>query len=358
MAGQGGELARRGRWSEVFERLLMLPGTGGGVKADVAHSVLAFRGCMPEHAGDELGGLEGEVLAFGVTVVEVGEGHGVVGEVQAAVRAERAALDVAGQVQRDTAAVGVGFVDLDVPVAPPLLLDGRLPVSEVLAWRQMKSVVRQRQLQRCEQPAAKQLAQGFERQQEMGSASAPQSGAVEPAGADQAMHVRVVAEVAPPGVKRHEQPRHGTQVTGVGAQIEQTRSCAIEQHLSHNRAVVLPQPDEHVRQCEDHMEVRAGQQSAQLRCQPLLARRVGAARATAVPAGVVLGRIDVALRTDQHMKPQFGLETLADAVGRTLFSRMQRTALGVIAKVLSKHILQTRSHSATPSPAHQRSLPR
>ena len=131
----------------MFERLLMLPRMGGGVKADVAHSVLAFRGCMPEHAGDELGGLKGEVLAFCVAVVEVGEGHGVVCEVQAAVRAQRAALDVAGQVQRDTAAVGVRLVDLDVPVAAPLLLDHRLPVSAVLAWRQTKSVLRQRQLQ-------------------------------------------------------------------------------------------------------------------------------------------------------------------------------------------------------------------
>ena len=172
------------------------------------------------------------------------------------------------------------------------------------------------------------------------------------------MHVRVVAEVAAPSVKRHEQPRHGAQVTGVGAQVEQTGSCAIEQHLRHDRAVVLPQPDEHVRQGEDHMEMRARQQSAQLRCQPLLARRVGAARATAVPAGVVLGRIDVAFRTDQHVKPQFRLEALADAVGGALFARMQRTALGVLAKVLSKHILQTRSHGAIPSPAHQLSLPR
>ena len=51
---------------------------GGGVKARVAHGVLAFGGCVPEDAGDEFGYRQGKVFALGVAVVEVGEGHGVI----------------------------------------------------------------------------------------------------------------------------------------------------------------------------------------------------------------------------------------------------------------------------------------
>ena len=134
-------MARCWRWSEVFEGLLMLPVMGGGVKAGVACGVLAFWGCMPEDAGYEFAGLEREVLALGVAVIEVGECHLVLGEMQAAIRAEGAALDVAGQVERDTAPVCVGFVDLDIPVGAPLLVEQMLPVRAILLWWQGETVV-------------------------------------------------------------------------------------------------------------------------------------------------------------------------------------------------------------------------
>ena len=90
---------------------------------------------MPEHAGDELGRGQGEVLALALAVVEVGEGDAVVAEVQAAVRAEWPALDVSGQVQGHAAAVGVRGFDLEVPVGVPLGIDEGLPVLLiVLGW--------------------------------------------------------------------------------------------------------------------------------------------------------------------------------------------------------------------------------
>ena len=115
----------------------MLPGQRGGVKPGLAGAVLAFRGCVPEDAGNEVAGRQGEVLAFGVAVVEVGEGDGVLSEVQAAVAAQGAALDVAGQVEGDAAAVGVGLVDLQVPVGAPELADEGAQLLGVLMWRQV-----------------------------------------------------------------------------------------------------------------------------------------------------------------------------------------------------------------------------
>ena len=135
MAGQGGEVG--GRWGrdEALEGELMLPCVSAGVKAGVAHGVLALRGSVPEHAGDEFRGGQGQVHALGLGVVEVGEGHGVVTEVEPAVRAEGAALDVACEVHGHAPAVGIGWVDLDIPVSVPLGVDHGLPVRAVLERR-------------------------------------------------------------------------------------------------------------------------------------------------------------------------------------------------------------------------------
>lgn len=135
MAGQGGDF--EGWWGrcEMLQGELMLPCVSGGVKAGVAHAVLAFRGSVPEHAGDELGSGKCQVFALGLGVVEVGEGHGVVSQVQTAVRAEGAALDIAGQVDGHAPAVGVRLVDLDIPVSVPLGVDHGLPVRAVLERR-------------------------------------------------------------------------------------------------------------------------------------------------------------------------------------------------------------------------------
>ena len=84
--GLGVELVRRERLRdgriglrcELAQACQIVPAMGGGVKACVAHGVLAFRGCVPEDAGDEFGHRQGKVFALGVVVVEVGEGHGVI----------------------------------------------------------------------------------------------------------------------------------------------------------------------------------------------------------------------------------------------------------------------------------------
>lgn len=202
-------------------------------------------------------------------------------------------------------------------------------------------------MQGAEQPGAKQPAQGFEGKQEIGLAGAPLAADVEPAGADQAVQVGVVAQIAAPGVQGHEQTRHGPEQARVGTQVEQTAAGAVEEHLRHGRAVELPERDKDVRQGEDDVEMGAGQQFGQLGSEPLLAPCASAARATAVAAGVILNRVDVSLCTGQHVHTQGGLIALTDAVGGPVLAGMQDTALGILAKVLLKHILQGRSHGAS-----------
>ena len=115
------------------------------------------------------------------------------------------------------------------------------------------------------------------------------------------MQVRVLAEVAAPGVQGHEQARHGAQMVLIRTQCQQARAGGVEQHLRHGCAVELPQREEDVGQAEDDVEVRARQQPGQQPCQPLLARHGGAAWAGPVAAGMVLDGVEVPVRARQQM---------------------------------------------------------
>jgi len=73
---------------------------------------------MPEHTGDELLSIEAQGLAVVITVVGVVEADGAAVEIERSVMRQRATRDVACQIQRDTAAMGVGLADLDVRRPP------------------------------------------------------------------------------------------------------------------------------------------------------------------------------------------------------------------------------------------------
>ena len=265
-------------------------------------------------------------------------------EVKAAIAAEWAALGIASEVEGDAAAVWVWGVDLDVPVCAPLVFDVGLPVGAVERGRQVQELVLEGVGDGAQELAAKELAQGFEGQQEARSRRAPLTAGVKAAGGDEAVQVRVVAQVAAPGVQGHEQAWECAEVAWIGTQVEQARACGIEQQPGHEGAVELPQAEEAVRQGEDDVKVWAGQQLGQLSGEPALARRLCASRAAAVAAGVVLDRGEVALRAGKYVHAHGGLEALADAVGRALLTRVQHMGLGVLAEVLPEDVLQGRAH--------------
>ena len=225
------------------------------------------------------------------------------------------------------------------------MFDLCLPVMVILVGRQAQELVRKRMLQGSKQPAAKELAQRLEWQEEGAAGVTPLTSAVQAASRDQAVQVRMVAEVAAPGVQGHEQAGQGAEVARVGAQVEQAGASGVEEQAGHEAAVELPQADEAVGQGEDDVEMRARQQLGQLCGQPTLARRLGAAWTAAVATGVVLHRGEVALGARQHVHAHGGPEALADAVGRALLARVQHMGLGVLAKVLPEDVLQGRVHA-------------
>lgn len=293
----------RGLWwcelRELATAALMLPAIGGGVKARVAHRVLSLRRCVPKYPCDELAGLEPQGLASMIAMIGVAEAHCVGGQVEPAVPRQRAALDIARQVQRDAPAMRIGLGDLDIPVKPVVLSDDALPVGGVVHGWKMQALLVQRLAETRQELAAEEMLQWLDRNQEVRSARLPLSVIIDAPGADEAVHMRMLAERSSPGMQRHEDARQRTEVTFVGAQLEQTLTRAVEEQLVHAAAVELPQSDERVRQREDDVEVRAREQALEFGLEPLTTWPLGTARTAPMVARMVLDDAAVAVGARQ-----------------------------------------------------------
>lgn len=315
-----------------------------GVQACAAHGVLTFGRCVPEHASDELVGVQPQGLALLVAVVQVGQRNLGLVQPECAFGGQWAALHISREVDCDGTSVGIRRVDLDVEVlAVERLQDGE-PVLRLGRCGQLQAMLAQGQSQRGQQLAAKQMLEGAQRQQEAGPATAPLVVGVDATGGDQAVHVRVMAQGAAPGVQSHQQAWRGAEQAWVGTELKQAQSGAVEEQLVEPGAVELPQHDEFVRQGEHDMEVRAGQQALELSGQPLLARTCGAARATAMATGVELGDAVVALSALEHVVAQIRAEAVADAPGRARLARMQRSTARIGVEVFGEDVLKRATH--------------
>ena len=105
----------------------MMQPRGAGVKPAVAHEMLTARRGVPQYALDEMRGAPAGAL--GAPVAMVGVGHHDVGPalLQRAL-GQWTALDIARQVQRHTAAVGIALGQVHVPVLAVLAADMGAPV--------------------------------------------------------------------------------------------------------------------------------------------------------------------------------------------------------------------------------------
>lgn len=101
-----------------------------------------------------------------------------------------------------------------------------------------------------------------------------------------------------------------------------------------------PQWQKVVRQCEDAVKVRTGQQLVQLRLQPLLACALGAAWATAVAAGVVLGLTVVPCGARQHVATQCSAVAVHDRAGSAPFPHRHTVCLCKRGYMFPKNSLQ------------------
>lgn len=236
-------------------------------------------------------------------MVEVVEGDAVGGEYEATRAGHGAALGVASQVQHDTAAVGVGRADLDVPV----LAVQRAQQGEAVRVRRAcgnTQSATEPELELGEQLATEQVLQGAHGQQPVGPAGTPVGEWVEAAGGDQGVDVGVRREVAAPGVQGQQQAWGGAQHARVGQKLQQRLAHGGEQQRGAQRAVGGPQRQQLVRQREDHVEVRTRQQALKFMLDPAQASGLGAAWAQPMAAGVELQLLARAAGAAEHVSAQ------------------------------------------------------
>lgn len=307
----------------------------------------AARRHVPEHAGDELVHVQGQRLELPIAVVEVAHAHGVAVQVEAMVGAQRAAASVACEVQHDATAVCVGRTDLDVPVLavqPPDVLE---PGGEVGAGRQRPVAATQFMQHVVQQLAAQQALQGGDGQQPAWTALTPKAVVIEAAGGDQAVHVRVVRQGAAPGVQRQQHARHHAEEARVAHDLQQGLAHALQQQGGEGGAVVGPQGDQLVRQGEDDVEVRAGQQPLQFSVDPFVASGLGAAGATAMAAGVELQLLAGAGGTGQDMSAHGARAAAGDASRGTPLLHAQPMRGGVLGQMPLEDLLLGHAHGST-----------
>lgn len=208
----------------------ILLAVGRAVKACVAHGAKACGRCVPQDAGDESVGVQTQRLAATVAMIGVVKAHQIVGvDGQGAVVGQRAALDVASQIQGQAASVVIGGLDLDIPVRTVQLADAGVPVGGWLLGWQAQVGGDESAAQPGQELAAEQKLQRFEGEQELGVAALPKASRVDAAGGEQAVHMRMPRQSAAPGMQGHDQACTNAQALGVGHEFKQSVTHAVEQ---------------------------------------------------------------------------------------------------------------------------------
>ena len=154
----------------------------------------------------------------------------------------------------------------------------------------------------------------------------------------------VLAEVAPPGVKRHEDAGQGAKELGVGAQGDEALAGAVKEDAVEPGAVEAPKGQQDVRQGEDDVEVLARQELVELGLDPGLAWFVGALGAGAVTAGVVLEPGVAVSGAVQQMSAHGRGEAVGDGPGCTAFTRAELVLGHVLGHVLHEDVLEADAH--------------
>lgn len=192
------------------------------VQARVARGVLPGHGHMPQQLLHECWSGHALGLQALVAVVLVGEADvAVVVEFERSAARQWAASGVACEVQHDALGVFVGWADLYVPVpAAPQPLEDGLPVSRVGSCGQLPAVA-QAVADALEQRGLVAQPQRGQRREPVHAGVTPAALRVDAAGADQAVHVRVVRQVAAPGVQALDDAGQRAEDALVGKHFEQ-----------------------------------------------------------------------------------------------------------------------------------------
>jgi hypothetical protein len=100
------------------------------------------------------------------------------------------------------------------------------------------------------------------------------------------VNVWMVLKILAPGVEHAQKANFGSEMSGIGGDLQQSRGAGVEQEVVDNFLVLQRQPREFVRQGENDMDVADRQQFFASFGEPLVARISLALRTMAVAAGM------------------------------------------------------------------------
>jgi hypothetical protein len=265
---------------------------GGGEETEIAHLHETSGQDMLEKAMDELFGGEGTERDLAGSGRAVAKGDLVVFEFDQAAIADSDPEDVGCQVLEGSAAVADRFA-VDHPI---LLPDG--------GW---DAVGEAGSLKGVMEFGSEDPGEGFDWEQEMMVGREP--GAViggQPTGRDEIVNVRMVGQVASPGVQDTDQTELSPDKTGVLGQMLCCSRRGTKEQVIDKRLVTAGEWAQGGGQGEGEHEVRDWQQKILLFLQPFLGFVVLALGAVTVPAGVVAELKLVALRAGVDLPTQGG----------------------------------------------------
>jgi len=150
---------------------------------------------------------------------------------------------------------------------------------------QLKSVLFEKFTEFLAELAAEDLAECFDGQEESARRVYP-SGTIESqtSRGNDVVYMGMMLEVLSPGVEHAEESNIGTEMLGIASEFEQRSGAGAEEQIVEQPLVLEDESGELVRQGEDDVEVRHGQQLTRTRSQPLGARVALALGAVSVTA--------------------------------------------------------------------------
>jgi hypothetical protein len=271
---------------------------GRAEETEIAHLDEAFGQDVLEEAVDELFGREGAERDLAGSGRAVAKGDLVVFEFYQAAVADGDSEDIGSQVLEGSAAVADRFA-VDHPILLPDI--GGDIVGEAGSLESMMEF------------GPKDFGEGLDWEQEMMVGREP--GAViggQATGGDEIVNVRMVAQVASPGVQDTDQTELSPDKTGVLGQMLCRSRRGLKEQVIDKRLVTAGDWAQGGGQGEGEHEVRDWQQQILLFLQPFLSFVILAFWTVAVAAGVVAELKLVALRAGVDLPTQGGCAALLD----------------------------------------------
>ena len=138
---------------------------------------------------------------------------------------------------------------------------------------ELELVLREELLQSGNELAAEDSAECCDRQEEAARGIDP-SGAIksQAAGGNDVVDMGMMFEVLSPGMEHAEESDVGSQVLRIASQFEHRRGAGAVEQIVEQSLVLEDKSGRSVRQSEDDVEVRHGQQFSRARRQPFCAR--------------------------------------------------------------------------------------